>query len=345
MPRRPNPELHTRSAVPEQRGPDAAYRAFAAQAALLRLERVTREIDGVRQATDIEYVHRMRVASRRLRTALRLFEECFPRRYFRRWQDEVRATTCALGQARDLDVQMEFAGDFERRCHDAAVRPGVRRLLLRLGQKRARAQRRVLRRLTDFQASGVNESMTAVLSPFVAQAHGPVPSPGLLEDAKAWTCRGVDELLAYESYVTQPRAVVELHAMRIAAKHLRYLMEIVEPFFAATTVVSKPVPDIPGRLRASLEAAKQVQSLLGTLHDCDVWLELLPRFMEKESKRSHVFHGHERAFRRFVPGIERFRRSVVRLRGRTYHRFAAFWAEARSKHVWESLLSAMRSEQ
>src|SRR5271157_5681809 len=49
---------------------DPAYQAFAAQAAHDRLARVTCEVDGVREAKDIEYVHRMRVASRRLRTAL-----------------------------------------------------------------------------------------------------------------------------------------------------------------------------------------------------------------------------------------------------------------------------------
>ena len=39
---------------------------------------LTRKSEGVHQAKDIEYIHRMRVASRRLRSALPLFAACFP---------------------------------------------------------------------------------------------------------------------------------------------------------------------------------------------------------------------------------------------------------------------------
>lgn len=332
--------------------PDPDYQAFAAQAALERLARVTREIDGVRQARDIECVHRMRVASRRLRTAFRLFEKCFPAKPFRRWQREMRAITRALGRARDLDVQIEFVGDFEQTMRDARFRPGVKRLLLRLSQKRERAQRKILRRLADFQSSGASESMAVVLSPLVIQGTSQVPSPALLQDAREWIQHGLNAVTEYEPYVAQPRAVKELHALRIAAKHLRYTLEIFEPLFReGTPATSAPLPaplsslpDIASSLHAPLEAAKKVQTFLGTLHDCDVWLEFLPRFLEKESKLSLDFHGHNRAFRRLAPGIEHFRLSVLRLRRRTYHRFAAFWQETRNDKVWESLLATVQDE-
>jgi CHAD domain-containing protein/predicted phosphodiesterase len=66
------------------------------------------ETDGVRKADDIEYIHRMRVASRRLRASLPLFSACFPRRRYRTWIKEIGRITKALGRARDLDVQIEF---------------------------------------------------------------------------------------------------------------------------------------------------------------------------------------------------------------------------------------------
>ena len=348
--RNPEPAIRNQS--------DPEYRAFAAQAVLERLKRVARELDGVRSGSDIEYVHRMRVASRRLRTALRLFEKCFPGKPFRRWQKELRAITRALGRARALDVQIEFVRAFESAGRDARFRPGVKRLLLRLSQKRERAQRKVLKWLADFGASGVSEKMTAALSPLVTQGAGRVPPAELREDARNWIQRGADELLEYESYVTRPRANEELHAMRIAAKHLRYTLEVFEPLFAEEGRTSSrlrvprsekngtrnPEPGTRSSLHAALEAAKMVQSLLGTLHDCDVWLELLPRFLERESKRSLDFHGQHRAFRRLVPGIEHFRLSVVRLRRRTYREFAACWQEIRHDRVWESLSATVRGE-
>ncbi|MFQ6042085.1 MAG: CHAD domain-containing protein, partial [Candidatus Poribacteria bacterium] len=58
------------------------------------------------EADDIEYVHRMRVASRRLRSGFALFEECFPPKRLKRWRKQIRRVTRALGDARYTDVQI-----------------------------------------------------------------------------------------------------------------------------------------------------------------------------------------------------------------------------------------------
>ncbi len=69
---------------------------------------ISTEIAGVRAADDIEQVHRMRVASRRLRAALPLFSSCFSEKDFRHWMHEIKKVTSALGAARDTDVQIAF---------------------------------------------------------------------------------------------------------------------------------------------------------------------------------------------------------------------------------------------
>ena len=56
--------------------------------------------------------------------------------------------------------------------------------------------------------------------------------------------------------------VHELHDMRIAAKRLRYCFEFFEPLFG---------PDF----KAHLKQFKQLQDLLGEIHDCDVWVDYL----------------------------------------------------------------------
>src|SRR4051794_41870542 len=50
----------------------------------------------------------MRVASRRLRAALEIFEPCFPRKRYRKALRRVKALGDALGERRDLDVQIEL---------------------------------------------------------------------------------------------------------------------------------------------------------------------------------------------------------------------------------------------
>ena len=53
---------------------------------------------------DIEGVHAMRVATRRLRAALEIFAVCFPKKQHRRVLKEVKALADALGERRDPDV-------------------------------------------------------------------------------------------------------------------------------------------------------------------------------------------------------------------------------------------------
>ena len=105
---------------------------FGAHSLLEELHALVRETDGVRQAQDLEYVHRMRVASRRLRQRLTLFTTILPERRADPWGKEVKRLTRALGQARDRDVQIALLEQLESELSDAKTNPGYQRLLLRL---------------------------------------------------------------------------------------------------------------------------------------------------------------------------------------------------------------------
>lgn len=63
---------------------------------------------GVREGVDIESLHDMRVYSRRLREALKIFSMCFRKKDFKSVYDRVRDVTRALGEVRNLDVFMDF---------------------------------------------------------------------------------------------------------------------------------------------------------------------------------------------------------------------------------------------
>jgi CHAD domain-containing protein len=76
------------------------------------------------------------------------------------------------------------------------------------------------------------------------------------------------ELYSFAPATEDPKAVDELHDMRIAAKRLRYVLEMSEPVFGA-----------PAKLGA--KEARGLQDVLGEIHDCD---ELAPR-LRKQLKR------------------------------------------------------------
>ena len=60
--------------------------------------------DGAIEGTNIEFVHDMRVASRRLRAAMDDFKECFESEPFKQYYEQVRTITRTMGAVRDLDV-------------------------------------------------------------------------------------------------------------------------------------------------------------------------------------------------------------------------------------------------
>ena len=88
--------------------PDATFVEAAHTSLRQQLHEMMFNLDGTRQGDDIEALHDMRVASRRLRAALSVFAAAFPPKPFALIEKEVAKTTDALGAVRDGDVQIEF---------------------------------------------------------------------------------------------------------------------------------------------------------------------------------------------------------------------------------------------
>jgi len=97
---------------------ELSYREAAARTVSVRSQELFDHADGVLDTSDIERVHDMRVATRRLRAVLEIYEPCFPRRQLRLALDDVKALADALGERRDPDVHLAQLDEFA-----AAVKP------------------------------------------------------------------------------------------------------------------------------------------------------------------------------------------------------------------------------
>jgi CHAD domain-containing protein len=107
---------------------------FAAAAARIvgqRAAELLAEAEGVLDTSDIERVHDMRVASRRLRAVLEIFAPCFPKPEHQAALADVKALADALGERRDPDVQLASLADFAAAA-PAAARPGAELLAARV---------------------------------------------------------------------------------------------------------------------------------------------------------------------------------------------------------------------
>ena len=97
----------------------------------MRADEVAEHAARVLDVSDIEGVHDMRVATRRLRAALEIFEPCFPGTDFRAVLAEVKTLADALGERRDRDVTIAALEVFSARV-SSADRPGISSLVQRL---------------------------------------------------------------------------------------------------------------------------------------------------------------------------------------------------------------------
>lgn len=117
-------------------GPFEPYALAAARTVRVRADELFAHAEGVLDTSDIERVHDMRVASRRLRAVLEIFEPCFPRADFKTVLGDVKALADALGERRDPDVHVEAMESFAAAV-PAASRPGVEALVRRLRARQA----------------------------------------------------------------------------------------------------------------------------------------------------------------------------------------------------------------
>ena len=299
---------------------------YGASLILRHLDALVVEITGVRAAQDIEYIHRMRVASRRLRNALPIFQSALPFKKMGPWGKEIRRITRSLGAARDLDVQLDSLHKFLNTIHSTSqFVPGIRRLILRLEQQRAGLQANVIQALDHFEGSNIPVEMHNILDPLALQQDTTIPPHADLYHLayQTITARLVD-FFQREIAIRDPENITELHAQRITAKHLRYTLELFSPLYS-------------NELRPFLNTCRKFQDQLGLLHDCDVWIALLPEFMAEEKQKTIDYYGRPDPYNLLVPGLMEFQLNRLTIRKSQFVEFLDDWDTALSKSLWEKL--------
>lgn len=147
----------------------ASFREAAARAVEVRTEEVFEHAGHVLDVTDIERVHDMRVATRRLRAALEIFAPCFPKRDHKSVLEEVKALADALGERRDRDVAIAGFEDAAAAL-TSAERPGIAWLLDELRAEQASANEAVAAALERIEADGLHERLQALAASALAKA-------------------------------------------------------------------------------------------------------------------------------------------------------------------------------
>jgi len=214
--------------------------------------------EAARGGADADAVHDMRVASRRLREAMRLLAPLYPARDFSRWYRRIRKVTRALGPVRDSDV---FIEEFSRLVPEFGE--GGRRALAFLVGHRAGRREHELEVLNGQLAALDLEQNRASL---VRLAHAVVGTPDAARPFADFAHAAIAErgatVLGAQTAALDERNMAQQHALRIDYKRLRYALEAFAPCYEEDF----------NELHETLVA---FQDALGEMHDLHVFLDLV----------------------------------------------------------------------
>ncbi len=243
------------------------------------LDRINEWAPVALEGKDIEGVHQMRVGLRRMRSALALFRAAIPRRVTRKLAAEMRWSALQLDRARDLDVYIA-----DNLSMDAAGKDREKKRLRKVAVQRRKAVykqvgafvrgkrfRALSKRLTRWLKTrgwrrGLSKKERKALycniNPFAAW---------VLEEHRSRVLRAGVKIRKMDDET--------LHDLRIDCKKLRYASEFFAPLYA----------DDMDPFTRSL---KQLQDVLGLLHDCMVMEGLQNDLLQgKQAKKLEKIAG------------------------------------------------------
>lgn len=318
---------------------DLSYRILAARSLRKQVKQLVEHLHGIRLNEDIESIHRARVASRRLRAALGMFCDCWKRKQVKRWKKPIRELARTLGEARDHDVLIEFLASRLAGVSDRALEPGIAGILNHIQRQRRWIQPRVLKALDRFETCGVLKAMQACVHSILDEAGdaGFVASEYVHSQAGKSVHKRLRKLLDEAAGLADPEQHARHHAMRIAAKRLRYTLELVKPVYFGNLA--------GGDLANRTDAVKRLQTLLGEIHDCDVWVEKFAEFAHEETGEIQLDFGSSQPFERLLPGFNYLRQEREERRSQTFGELVTFWQELKDQGVWDRLATLLECGQ
>ena len=250
--------FHNRPALPMRAQPspvrdtDSPLEAFR-KVALDGLRQWQANALGAQQSDDPEWVHQMRVALRRTRSAVKLFAHALPQEFVTHWRGELRDAASMLGEARDIDVL--HAELIQPILDDPASANRVEALSALVGGHREAAREHVRDWLSSHHQGARMLRFAAGLE---ALQGNPLDASAKLQTFAALRLKHLRKRCRDRWVDARGDNIEALHLLRIALKSLRYGLEFFEPLLP------------PKRLKAYRRRLSAAQKRLGYFNDVAV---------------------------------------------------------------------------
>ena len=274
--------------------------------------------------SDPEGVHSMRVASRRLRSTLRDFLPYLRKRGLTSVQKRLKNVAGALGDVRDQDVALMALEALEKKAPDH-VSTTLKQFMETRKERREKAREQLKSVLDKAQLDQLQSDFVAAIDAATAMdgtKAASKPQITYLKMSRAVILDRLKELEKLSADVYRPFEVEALHDMRIAAKRVRYAVELFQSCWRRG-------------IGTYAKRAARMQTALGDLHDCDVWIENFGEAIEEARKQKQ-----DAQIAAFVWLLGHF----VKLRTKHLRRAFAEWSKWEAQDLSGKLRESLRTK-
>jgi CHAD domain-containing protein len=294
---------------------ETLWNIFACELLAQRVD-ILQKLTAGNRPVDSEYIHDVRVASRRFKEALRAFRASIEPDKARQWQKTIKTMLTALGNARDVEVQRGILHEFLDRHKTLKKDAQLNQLVAELEKRHYALERKAYKAIERFEKTGVLREINRFLKEKASAEKGSLKrleSPTVYRQIAQIVAQRMIKVRKYGRFAGQPQRQMELHQLRLGLKRLRYTLELFTPVYGSV-------------LDESIKTAARLQQSLGDMHDSAVWLDNLTGRMSELSTTKGV--------RSFYQAQEVVQRSC-------YEDFLAIWTQAKTRKTWTRMRQAI----
>ncbi|MBZ5553474.1 MAG: CHAD domain-containing protein [Acidobacteriia bacterium] len=256
--------------------------AMAEKALRSRLSELLKNEKRTRAENDIEALHDMRVASRRLREALRIYADLYSQKKLKQGKKDVRRVTRILGLVREVDVNVEQLKKWQGRLGEGYAIPVEYCLAMEQSRQR-RLRKKMFAKLDEVDPDTLRADLSKLLQHPHRLSRPREVEPGselalsYVLFARHFIEAGLGAIRSDVEAVSSKPTLHNYHRLRIQVKKFRYSLELLSRAFDSHRAVR------------ILKQLKSLQDELGALHDCSV-LHSTVRAYRAQLRRSELSH-------------------------------------------------------
>jgi CHAD domain-containing protein len=263
-------------------------RTFAAESALQFVSAMYENFVGVRSNGDAGALHDMRVATRRLRETLQLFQSFYSPPRLRKVLKKIKSTTRILGLPREMDVNACLLQAYQP-SGGLVIQTTYEHLLTLFEAEQSRLKQKMLKAFDKLALERFEPNLRSFVQSSVPpqgkihrlfEEHQTAEFDRFKSELPQLFLTKADPVLNFKMTDKALEDDVALHELRIATKKLRYAFEILKPFQLNASV---PPP---------IDECKVLQDIVGESHDRVALIDRLRRHQTDLTARGFLLLTH-----------------------------------------------------